>query len=178
MFELICREIIFLTVSPTNQFNWCVGWHSGQGAIFGVFRTDLDSRWDIFGLWDRGSTQNFDTNLVSRVVWPGEPFWEKCLDWRYFPCYHVHFFQEDVPKIVWSLNVLDSKELLNMDREVHIWTFFQRGTDRQSIYICGLSFRNGLTDGPYIMDFLPGIDWMTVHIWTFSQKCMVRTVHI
>ena len=26
------------------------------------------------GNGDRGSTQNFDTNLVSIVVWPGEPF--------------------------------------------------------------------------------------------------------
>ena len=25
------------------------------------------------------STQNFDTNLVSIVVWPGDPFGEMCL---------------------------------------------------------------------------------------------------
>jgi len=29
---------------------------------------------EIFENGDRGSTQNFDTNLLSIVVWPGEPF--------------------------------------------------------------------------------------------------------
>ena len=41
---------------------------------------DLGLRWKILGLRDRGSTQTFDTNLVSIVVWPGDPFRENRLD--------------------------------------------------------------------------------------------------
>ncbi len=39
----------------------------------------------VLGSWreilengDRGSTQNFDTNLMSIVVWPTEPYFENC----------------------------------------------------------------------------------------------------
>ena len=39
----------------------------------------LGSRREIFENGDRGATQNFDTHLMSIVVWPGEPFREKCL---------------------------------------------------------------------------------------------------
>ena len=58
----------------------------------------------VLGSWskisengDRGSTQNFDTNLMSIVVWPGEPFFEK--------------------------NILE--ELIR-DFEAHIWNFSQK----------------------------------------------------
>ena len=36
-------------------------------------------RYTVFENGDRGSTQNFDTNLMSIVVWPGKPFSKKCL---------------------------------------------------------------------------------------------------
>ena len=52
-------------------------WHSGQETIFGGFPTVLESWWEISENGDRGFTQNFDTRLVSIVVWPGEPSLEK-----------------------------------------------------------------------------------------------------
>ena len=55
------------------------GRHSGQETIFGVFHVVLGSWREIFENGDRGSTQNFDTNLMSIVVWPGKPFSKKCL---------------------------------------------------------------------------------------------------
>ena len=57
------------------------------------------------------------------------------------PC---SFFQEQVPNMFFSPNVLDSKELLNMDNEVHI--------------LYGLS--------PY-MDFLPEMLRLMVHIYIY-----------
>ena len=45
--------------------------------MFGVFDMDSDSRWEIFGHGDQGSTQNFDTHLLGIVVWPVELFWKK-----------------------------------------------------------------------------------------------------
>ena len=58
----------------------------------------LGSWWEIIENGDRGSTQNFDTNLVSIVVWPGEPFWKKCLCCTYFQGCHVHFSRNTFPK--------------------------------------------------------------------------------
>ena len=37
-------------------------------------------------------------------------------------------------------------------------------------HIYGLSSGNGLTDDPY-MEFLPEMNWLTVHVCTFFQKC-------
>ncbi len=37
---------------------------------------DLGFRWKILGLQDRGSAQNFDTHLMSIVVWPGVAFFQ------------------------------------------------------------------------------------------------------
>ena len=128
---------VFGTSPPPSSGN--SGRHSGQETIFWVFHMVLGSWWEIFENGDRGSTQNFDTNLMSIVVWPGEPFWENCWFWHDFQGYHVHFSRNMFPKWICSLKVLDSKELLSMDREVH-------------------------------MDFLPEMDWLTVHIWTFFQK--------
>ena len=54
-------------------------WYSGKGTTFGVLPMVLGSWWEISENGDRGSTQNFDARLVSIVVWPGEPFSEKCL---------------------------------------------------------------------------------------------------
>ena len=76
---------------PPSPSSGNSGRHSGQETIFGVFHMVLGSWWEIIENGDRGSTQNFDTNLVSIVVWPGEPFWKKCLFWPYFQGYHVHF---------------------------------------------------------------------------------------
>ena len=50
----------------------------------------------------------------------------KLLGLTLFPKLPCFVFQEHVPKIVWSLNALDSKELLIFDREVYIWTVFQK----------------------------------------------------
>ena len=47
--------------------------------IFGVLLMVLGLWLEISENEDRGSAQNFDTDLVSIVVWPGEPFSEKCL---------------------------------------------------------------------------------------------------
>ena len=92
----------------------------------------------------------------------------KVLTLALFPRLPCSFLQELVTKTDSFANVLDSKELLSMDREVHIWTFFQKRIDGRSIY--GFFSRNGLTDGPYMnsffrnrltdgpyMDFLPEI---------------------
>ena len=67
--------------SPPPPSSGNSGRHSGQGTIVQVFHTVLGSRWEIFENGDRGSTQNFDTNLMSIVVWPTEPFSKKCLFW-------------------------------------------------------------------------------------------------
>ena len=53
------------------------GRHSGQETIFGMFHMVLGSWWEIFENGDRGSTQNFAADVVSIVVWPGEPSLEK-----------------------------------------------------------------------------------------------------
>ena len=74
------------------------GWHSGQETIFGVFHMVLGSWWEISENGDRGSTQNFDTNLMSIVVWPGEPF-SKNVFFVLFPRLPCSFFQEQVPKM-------------------------------------------------------------------------------
>ena len=46
--------------------------------------------WELSGFWYRGSTQNFEPDWSSIVIWPGEPFWKKCLFNKYFPESHVH----------------------------------------------------------------------------------------
>ena len=55
------------------------GRHSGQETVFRSFPMVFDSWWEISENGDRGFAQNFDARLVSIVVWPGEPFSEKCL---------------------------------------------------------------------------------------------------
>ena len=57
----------------------------------------LGSWWEISENGDRGFTQNFDTDLVSIVVWPGKPLSEKCSFWPYFQNYHVHFSRNEFP---------------------------------------------------------------------------------
>ena len=65
--------------------------------------------WEIFGLWDRGSTQNFELDLSSRVIWSGKPFWKTCLCGPYFKnicsCYWKnnstkHFSPKSSPKSI------------------------------------------------------------------------------
>ena len=101
------------------------------------------SLWEILENGDRVFSQNFDTNLVSIVVWPGEPFWGNCLFWPQFQdssvhlstskfpkwipsqmplsrkllqgC-HVFFFQEHVLKMDSFANVIDSKDLSSISR--------------------------------------------------------------
>ena len=87
------------------------GRHSGQEPIFRALHMALGWQWKIFDNGDRGSTQKFDTNLVSIVVWSGEPFWEKCLFWSYFQHYHVHFSRNMFPECICSLNIAVRKEL-------------------------------------------------------------------
>ena len=76
------------------------GRHSGQGTILGVVHMDLGSSREIFGNGDWGSTQNFDTNLIRIVVWPGEPFSLACgfgLGLTLFPrlpCSYMDFLPE------------------------------------------------------------------------------------
>ncbi len=45
---------------------------------YASFHMVLGSWPEIFENGDRGSTQNFDTNLMSIVIWPGKPFSKKC----------------------------------------------------------------------------------------------------
>ena len=40
---------------------------------------DLVFRLELFGHGDQACAQISDTNLVSIVVWPGEPFRDNCL---------------------------------------------------------------------------------------------------
>ena len=48
------------------------------GNYFGSFHIGFWLLWEISGFWDRGSTQNFEPDLSSRVILPGELFWKKC----------------------------------------------------------------------------------------------------
>ena len=64
---------------------------SGWAVILGVFLMVLRSWGEIFGHGDQGSTQNFDTNLMSIVFGSGEPFWKNCLCWLRLQGHHVHF---------------------------------------------------------------------------------------
>ena len=40
--------------------------------------------WELSEFWYRGSTQNFEPDWSSIVIWPGEPFWKTCLFSKYF----------------------------------------------------------------------------------------------
>ena len=51
--------------------------HSGQETMIAAFPKVLGSGWEIFDNGDRGSAQNFAADLVSIVVWLGEPLLEK-----------------------------------------------------------------------------------------------------
>ena len=76
---LLPDGIVVGAPSPSSASSGNSGRRSGQETIFGVFHMVLGSWWEIFENGDRGSTQNFDTNLMSIVVWPGKPFSKKCL---------------------------------------------------------------------------------------------------
>ena len=107
--------------------------------------------------------------FYSRMVSPGEPFWENCLRWPSFQGYHAHFSRKMFPTWIFTSNVLESKELLSMDRDVHILTFMQKWTDWRSIHIW--TFFQKWIDWPSICyDSLAEMDWPTVPIWTFFQK--------
>ena len=57
----------------------------------------LGSWREIFENGDRGSTQNFAADVVSIVVWPGEPSLEKCPNFKkciLFENGHVQNFQK------------------------------------------------------------------------------------
>ena len=57
----------------------------------------LGSWWEIFENGDRGSIQNFAADVVSIVVWPGEPFLTKCQNFKKCTTFqkgHVHNFEE------------------------------------------------------------------------------------
>ena len=77
-------------------------WHSDQETILGRFPMVLGSWWEISENGDQGFTQNFDARLVSIVVYPGEPFSEKCLFWTKFQDSHVHFSRNKFPKLIFS----------------------------------------------------------------------------
>ena len=47
------------------------------GNCFGSFQIGFWLIREIFGFWDRRSTQNFEPDLSNRVDWAGEPFWKK-----------------------------------------------------------------------------------------------------
>ena len=51
----------------------------GPGNYLGSFEIGiwLIIWWEISGPWDRGSTQKFEPDWSSRVIWPGEPFCKK-----------------------------------------------------------------------------------------------------
>ena len=57
----------------------------------------LGSWWEIFENGDRGSTQNFAADVVSIVVWPGEPCLRKRQNFKkciLFENGHVQNFQK------------------------------------------------------------------------------------
>ena len=62
------------------------------GNYIWSFQTGFWLIWELSKFWDRGSTQNFEPDWSSRVIWPGEPFWKKCLFRKSFPKEHVHLF--------------------------------------------------------------------------------------
>ena len=61
--------------------------------------------WEISGFWDRGSTQNFEPSLSSRVVWPGEPFRKKNVFVPYFPKIQWSFLKNTFSKNDFAPNV-------------------------------------------------------------------------
>lgn len=79
---------------------------------------------------------------MNIAVWLGEPFRENCLDLLDFqgPRLPCSCFEEHVPKIGLALNVLDSKDLLDMDRVVHIWIVFQKSS-LAAVWSCKLWFQ-------------------------------------
>ena len=56
------------------------------------FQIGIWLMWELSEFWYRGSTQDFESDLSSIVIWLGELFWKKCLFAEYFQKQHVHVF--------------------------------------------------------------------------------------
>ena len=67
---------------PSSPSSGSSGRHSGWGTIFAVCPYGIGPWWKLWTLWDRGFAQNFDTFHMGRVVWPGEPFLKKSLNFK------------------------------------------------------------------------------------------------
>ena len=65
-----CVAVVAVAVAVT----WIFRSTLRPGNYIWSYSYVLGSWWEIFENGDRGSAQNFDTNLMSIVVWPGEPF--------------------------------------------------------------------------------------------------------
>ena len=66
-------KIVDVSPPPPSASSGNSGRHSGQEAMIGGFPMVLGSWCEIVENGDRGSTQNFAADVVSIVVWPGEP---------------------------------------------------------------------------------------------------------
>ena len=82
------------TSPPPSPSPGSSGWHSGRGTMFGVLKLEFDTYtvWEISEFWDRSSTQKFEPDLCSIVIWPGEPFWNKCICSLDFQKWDVVYF--------------------------------------------------------------------------------------
>ena len=67
-------KIVCTSSSPPPVTSGNSGWHSGQETILGVFKLDFDS-YERYQDFETG-TQNFEPDLCSIAIWPGEPFWK------------------------------------------------------------------------------------------------------
>ena len=69
----------------------------GYELVYDMLPQPFLDKIEIFDNGDQGSTQNFAADVVSIVVWPGEPFREKLQDVRKYALFrnrHVLLFQE------------------------------------------------------------------------------------
>ena len=73
--------IIILVEDPGSNLK---KWVSQTWNYFWSFQIGFWLIWEISGFWSRGCTQNLESDLSSRTVWPGEPFWRKY--WRLALC--------------------------------------------------------------------------------------------
>ena len=83
-----CRRVAVVAVGVIWKFRSTFR----SGHTIWSFPMVLGSWWEIFGNGDRGSTQNFDARLVSIVVWPGEPFFEKNIVKHTIMHFEVHIW--------------------------------------------------------------------------------------
>ena len=95
------------------------------GNYLWSFQIGIWPIWEIFGLWYRGSTQNFEPDWSSRVIWPGEPFWKKkTLLWPHFPKQEVALLENKITNCL-APNVLRSPCISSISLCKCLWHLYK-----------------------------------------------------